>query len=159
MNATIAAMLETSAGRTLLDSALTTLETTPVSRSPRIVAIATRRVLSHAWAPARLARLREGHDRLDPIDVVTYHLGRERFYGLNDGNHRTELARERSQERIRAEVGGGWICDPRRFILEPSGALWYLESERTAKLRRHLRADDPLLRLLPALGVRQAALR
>lgn len=157
MTPEIAELLATGEGRARLSAALALLTVDWLTVN-RVRPVAVRRVLSRAWAPSRLARLRTASPdalrRAGPIAVVGYRLGTTTFYAPSDGNHRTELARERGKRSIRAEVGGEWTCDPARFVFDHAMRLWRIE-DPLLRLRSELGMCDPALHeLLAHLGVR-----
>jgi uncharacterized ParB-like nuclease family protein len=76
------------------------------SRPKHPHAIPIARVLSEAWSVGLLERSSEqlvDGEKAPPIPVVRYRLRGRSWYGVSDGNHRTEAARRAGRTHMRAD--------------------------------------------------------
>lgn len=83
------------------------------------------RILSWVWQPVRVARnceLSATGSKPPPIDAVEVRLGRQKFFFILDGHHRTEVCKMRQEPKILAKVKQVLIFEARKWKISRSGA-------------------------------------
>lgn len=111
----------------------------PFERHPgRIMDVPVDAVCSAPWSVGRLARCREllaAGKVAPPVDLTEVRVGREVFYLLTDGNHRTEAARLAGHETIRAEVDCTVTVGRHIFSRDTYGeGLWRPHAKRAGEM-------------------------
>lgn len=98
---------------------------TTSKRVKKIVRVPTERILSHVWRLPRLTRIFEGYaagTKPPPVWLQEIQFGTEKFYLVDDGNHRAEAARIREEVSTRAEIKAVYCFNPEDWILVKAGA-------------------------------------
>jgi hypothetical protein len=98
---------------------------TTTEPSKKNVRVPTNRILSHVWQLPRLTRIFEGYaagTKPPPVWLQEIRFGIEKFYLVDDGNHRAEAARIREEAFIRAKIKGVYCFNPQDWILVKTGA-------------------------------------
>ncbi len=153
----------TGKGRNALYAALCALSDSRswTSFGRRIEPIPVERVLSEAWDPDRLRwsqeLLAEGRTA-PPVVVMRYDLPDREWYGLSDGNHRTEAARAAGLASVAARVDGAYAIDLEcyRLRLEVEGErLWRRGNAGSWDLVAEI--SDATAETLAAIGVHRHA--
>lgn len=95
-----------------------------IKHSRRVTKIPVDRILSWVWRHGRVLRnieLAVKGGKPPPITVTEIRFGREIFYLVYDGNHRSEVAKIRGEDRIAAVIQQTLVFEPRRWILCRNG--------------------------------------
>lgn len=114
-------------------------------------------VLATPWNEYRLNRCRERTDKGEKapyIHVTRYILNGERYYTLEDGNHRTAVAQERKMPYITARIAEEHICHPENYLLQRDIRRLLLCEARYMKVIAHAtNLSNELMDALEAAGV------
>jgi hypothetical protein len=97
------------------------------TRGEYVTTVNPKSVLATAWSQHRLldCKLRlEAGEQAPPIVVGRYTLGREYWYVVYDGNHRTVAAQQADKRLIRARVTYVGVCRPSRYVLVQNDSIW-----------------------------------
>lgn len=104
--------------------AIRTLSHWAGKRDRRVRLLPVARVISHAWQPARMARIFEKSltgTRPPPVQLVLVRFKRRDFYLIEDGHHRCEVAKMRGETMIRGQVVAVMQFVPENWRIERGG--------------------------------------